>query len=175
MSGCCGRPLEQIESRGATSLYDAVMATSDHLMKDATLDRKVILVVTDGEDTASYFSLEQAVRAISVEGGPTVYAIGILGNEKEKKARHALRELAEHTGGVAYFPADVSQVDAISREIAHELRNQYTIAYRPSGAATAGGYRRLEVKAAARGFSGLSVRTRSGYFVPGAETASFAQ
>ena len=96
--------LDHIESRGGTALYDALVATSDHLMKSAKLQKKIILVVTDGEDTASQESLEEAVRAIAVDGGPAVYAIGILGHEKEKKARRALRILAEQTGGVAFFP-----------------------------------------------------------------------
>ncbi len=99
--------LERIESRGGTALYDALVATSDHLMKSAKLQKKIILVVTDGEDTASRDTLEQAVRAIAVDGGPTVYAIGLLGQEREKKARRALRILAEQTGGVAFFPGNV--------------------------------------------------------------------
>jgi VWFA-related protein len=167
--------LERIESRGGTALYDALVATSDHLMKSAKLQKKVILVVTDGEDTASHDTLEQAVRAIAVDGGPAVYSIGILGREREKKARRALRILAEQTGGVAYFPGDLDEVEAISLQIAHDLRNQYTIGYKPSTPKLQGGYRQVMVKAAASGYKELSVRTRSGYYATVGQTASATQ
>jgi Ca-activated chloride channel homolog len=164
--------LERIESRGGTALYDALVATSDHLMKSAKLQKKIILVVTDGEDTASHDTLEEAVRAIAVDGGPAIYAIGILGHEKEKKARRALRILAEQTGGAAFFPGDLSEVQAISQEIARDIRNQYAIGYKPSMPKQEGGYRQVMVKAAASGYKGLSVRTRSGYYATAGQAAS---
>ena len=125
-------------------------------MKSAKLQKKIILVVTDGEDTASRDTLEQAVRVIAVDGGPTVYSIGLLGREREKKARRALRILAEQTGGVAFFPVDVNEVEAISQQIAHDIRNQYTIGYRPSTPKTEGGYRQVKVDAVAKGYKKLS-------------------
>jgi len=166
--------LERIESRGGTALYDALVATSEHLMKSAKLQKKIILVVTDGEDNASRETLEGAVRAIAVDGGPAVYAIGILGREKEKKARRALRILAEQTGGAAFFPEDLSEVQAISQQIAHEIRNQYSIGYQPSQPKQEGGYRQVMVKASASGYKGLTVRTRSGYYATAGQTASAA-
>ncbi len=164
--------LERIESRGGTALYDAVVATSDHLMKSAKLQKKVILVVTDGEDNASRDTLEQAVRTIAVDGGPTVYSIGLMGRESEKKARRALRVLSEQTGGVAFFPIDVNEVEAISQQIAHDIRNQYTIGYKPSTPKTEGGYRQVKVDAVSRGYRRLQVRTRSGYYATGERAAS---
>jgi Ca-activated chloride channel homolog len=164
--------LERIESRGGTALYDAVVATGDHLMKSAKLQKKVILVVTDGEDTASRDTLEQAVRAIAVDGGPTVYTIGLLGREREKKARRALRILAEQTGGVAFFPGGVDEVEAISQQIARDIRNQYTIGYKPSTPKVEGGYRQVKVDAIASNHKKLLVRTRSGYYASGGRTAS---
>jgi len=173
--GLLSEALEHIESRGGTALYDALVATSDHLMRTAKLHKRVILVVTDGEDTASNKTLEQAVRAIAVDGGPVVYGIGILGHDRgEKKAHRALRIVAEQTGGVAFFPAELSEVEAISQQIAHDIRNQYTIGYKPSegqppakkadAAKSPDGYHKVVVKAEARGYKGLSVRTRSGYY-----------
>jgi VWFA-related protein len=164
--------LERIEARGGTALYDAIVATSEHLMKSAKLQKKIILVVTDGEDTASRDTLEKAVRAIAIDGGPTVYTIGILGQEREKKARRALRIIAEQTGGVAFFPANVNEVEAISQQIAHDIRNQYTIGYKPSTPKTEGGYRQVKVDAMASGYKKLMVRTRSGYYATGGEKAS---
>jgi Ca-activated chloride channel homolog len=163
--------LERIESRGGTALYDAVIASGEHLKKNGKLDKKVLLVVTDGEDNSSRESLEQAVRRLEYDNGPTVYTIGILGSEKQRRARRALVELAERTGGVAFFPKDLSEVDAISQQVAHDIRNQYTIGYKPSIPQSKGGYRMVKVEARAPGYKRLQVRTRSGYYA-GQERAS---
>lgn len=164
--------LERIESRGGTAMYDALVASADHLKKSARLDKKVLLVVTDGEDNASRESLEQAIRRLQAENGPTVYTVGILGGEGHaKRAKRALQEIAEDTGGVAFFPRDVSEVDSISRQVAHDIRNQYTIGYRPTRPKTDGGYRTVKVEARAKGHGKLQVRTRSGYYA-GQERAS---
>jgi Ca-activated chloride channel homolog len=164
--------LERIESRGGTALYDAVVASADHLKKNARLEKKVLLIVTDGEDNASRESLEQAVRRLQAESGPTVYSIGILGGEGHvKRAKRALQEMAEDTGGVSFFPKDSSEVDAITRQVAHDIRNQYTIGYKPTRPQSAGGYRTVKVEARAKGYGKLQVRTRSGYYA-GQERAS---
>lgn len=155
--------LERIESRGGTALYDAVIASADHMKKSAKLEKKILLVVTDGEDNASINSLEQAVRRAQAEDGPTVYTIGILG-EKKGRARRALQAFAEQTGGVAYFPKDSSEVHAISSQIARDIRNQYTIMYKPARPQRQGEYRAVKVEAKASGFGKLQVRTRSGYY-----------
>src|SRR5581483_8384609 len=139
--------LEKVESRGGTALYDAVVASADHLAKNAKLSKKVLFVVTDGEDNASRESLEQAVRRLQEENGPTVYAIGLLGDEKARRARRALQTLAERTGGIAFLPRSVNEVDEISRTIAHDIRNQYTIGYAPTTPKSVGGYRTIRVDA----------------------------
>jgi Ca-activated chloride channel homolog len=156
--------LEKVEARGGTALYDALVASADHLKKSARLQKKALLVVTDGEDNASRESLEQAVRRLQEENGPTVYAIGILGDEKQRRARRALQTLAERTGGIAFLPRTADEVDEISRTVAHDIRNQYTIGYRPSTPTNTGGYRTIHVDARARGYNKLTVRTRSGYY-----------
>jgi len=156
--------LEKIEARGGTALYDAVVASADHL-KSAKLEKKVIFVVTDGEDNASAESLEQAVRHLQAENGPTVYAIGILGDEEHpRRAKRALAVMSERTGGVAFFPKTLDEVDAISREVARDIRNQYTIGYKPSTPRSTGGYRTIKVDARAHGHGKLTVRTKSGYY-----------
>ena len=165
--------LERIEARGGTALYDAVVASSDHLKKSGALEKKVLLVVTDGEDNASRESLEQALRRLEEKNGPTIYTIGLLGDEHSKRARRALREMAEDTGGVAFFPKDLNEVQAITSQIAHDIRNQYTIQYKPTTPQSAGGYRTVKVEAQARGYKKLQVRTRSGYYA-GQERASAA-
>jgi VWFA-related protein len=156
--------LEKVEARGGTALYDAVVATADHLKRSAKLQKKVIFVVTDGEDNASRESLEQAVKRLQAENGPTLYAIGILGDEKAHRARRALQLMSERTGGIAFLPKTVDEVDEISRTVAHDIRNQYTIGYKPTNPQTTGGYRTIHVDAKEQGKGKLTVRTRSGYY-----------
>ncbi len=163
--------LEKVESRGGTALYDAVVASADHLKKNSKLQKKVLFIVTDGEDNASRETLEQAVRRLQEENGPTVYSIGLLGEEKQRRARRALQTISERTGGICFLPKTLDEVDAISKTIAHDIRNQYTIGYKPTTPKSAGGYRTIHVDAKARGYNKLTVRTRSGYY-PGQERAS---
>jgi VWFA-related protein len=162
--------LEKVEARGGTALYDAIVASADHLKRTAKLQKKVLFVVTDGEDNASRETLEQAVRRIQEENGPTVYAIGLLGEEKQRRARRALQTIAERSGGICFLPKTLDEVDEISRTVAHDIRNQYTIGYKPTTPKSAGGYRTIRVDAKAKGYNKLTVRTRSGYY-PGQERA----
>ena len=167
--------LEKIEARGGTALYDAVVATAEHLKRDAKLEKKVIFVVTDGEDNESAETLEQAVRRLQGDGGPTVYSIGILeAEEHPKHAKRALQIISDRTGGIAFFPKTLDEVDAISRTVAHDIRTQYTIGYKPTTPKTQGGYRQVKVDARSHDHGKLTVRTKSGYYA-GTEPASGAQ
>jgi len=160
--------LEKVEARGGTALYDAIVASADYMKKNAKLQKKVLFVVTDGEDNASRESLEEAVRRLQEENGPTVYAIGLLGEEKARRARRALETIAQRSGGIAFLPRTLDEVDSISSNVAHDIRNQYTIGYKPTTPKSAGGYRAIHVEAKAKGYNKLVVRTRSGYY-PGQE------
>jgi VWFA-related protein len=164
--------LEKIDARGGTALYDAVVASADHLKQNARLEKKVIFLVTDGEDNASSETLEQGIKQLQLEGGPSVYAIGILGDEDHpKRAKKALQIIAERTGGIAFFPKTLDEVDSISRTIANDIRNQYAIGYKPLSPKKAGEFRQIRVEAKAKGHSKLVVRTKSGYYA-GTEAAS---
>jgi Ca-activated chloride channel homolog len=167
--------LEKIEARGGTALYDAVMATAAHLKMYGKLEKKVVMVVTDGEDNESSHNLEQAVRDLQVDGGPTIYSIGILEKEEHPKhAKRALQIMSERTGGIAFFPQTLDEVDAISRSVAHDIRTQYTIGYKPTTPKTQGGYRQVKVDARSHSYGKLTVRTKSGYYA-GSQPASGAQ
>src|SRR5579863_9169063 len=166
--------LEKIDARGGTSLFDAVVASADHLKLHARLEKKVLFVVTDGEDTASSETLEQAVKHLQEENGPSVYAIGILGDEEHpKRAKKALEVMAQHTGGIAFFPKPLDEVDAISRTVARDIRNQYAIGYKPTNPRGNGGFRQIRVEAKAKGHGKMTVRTKSGYYA-GAQPAAAA-
>jgi Ca-activated chloride channel homolog len=156
--------LDKLEAKGGTALYDAIVAASDYLKKNATLQKKVLVVVTDGEDDASRQTLEQAVSRLQEENGPTVYGIAILGEEKQRRARRVMETIAERTGGIAFLPKGVDQVDEISSTVARDIRNQYTIGYKPTTPKSVGGYRTIHVEAKAKGFNKLTARTRSGYY-----------
>jgi len=156
--------LEKIDAKGGTALYEALVASADNF-KNAKLERKVLFVVTDGEDNASRETLEQAVKQLQQENGPSVYAIGILGDEEHpKRAKRALEIIAQRTGGLAFFPKTLDEVDEISRQVAHDIRNQYTIGYKPTDPKGAGGFRTIRVEAKAKGHGKMTVRTKSGYY-----------
>ncbi len=163
--------LSYIKSSGGTAIYDALVASADYLSKNAKHPKQVLLIITDGEDNASSATLETAIRRIQDLDGPTIYCVGLLfGTDTDKgEARHArrvLEALAEQTGGVAYFPKNLKEVDGIAAEVAQDIRTQYTIAYRstnPPGNGN-GGYRQVHVDAKAKGYGKLQVRTRSGYY-----------
>jgi Ca-activated chloride channel homolog len=168
--------LEKIDAKGGTALYDALEASALHLKQDARLERKVLFLVTDGEDTASRDTLEQAVKQLQEENGPSVYAIGILGDEEHpKRARRALEIIAQRTGGVAFFPGTLDEVDEISRQVAHDIRNQYTIGYKPTNPKATGGFRTIRVEAKAPGHKKLMVRTKSGYYARAEPAAAGAK
>jgi Ca-activated chloride channel homolog len=162
--------LERIDARGSTALYDAVIGSLDHLKK-GTRDKKVLLVVTDGEDNASRHSLENVVEQAQ-RADAVIYAVGVFSDDDikhnhrtMKKARTALSELANATGGLAFFPENADDTEAICTQIAHDIRNQYTIAYYPTNTAHDGSFRTVSVQVTPPRSAGkLTVRTRTGYY-----------
>jgi len=169
--------LSYIKSSGGTAIYDALVASADYLSKNAKHPKQVLLVITDGEDNASSATLDQAIRRIQDFDGPVIYCIGLLFGDDTTKgesrhARRVLETLSEETGGQAYFPKSVKEVDAITKEVANDIRTQYTIAYHSTKSPTLGGYRVVHVEAKSKGFPKLQVRTRSGYYPRVANTAS---
>jgi VWFA-related protein len=176
-TGLLREALDRVDSRGGTALYDAVIASADHLAKGAKKDKKVLLVITDGVDNESRESLETAIRAVLNDNGPTIYTIGILSKDEPgvKRAKRALQALSDQTGGIAFFPTDLEEVDEISSEVARDIRNQYSITYKPTTPRSEGGWRKVHVEAHAPGYHDLTVRTREGYFADEKHTASTKQ
>jgi Ca-activated chloride channel homolog len=161
--------LERIDSRGSTALYDAVIGSLDHVRKGKK-DKKVLLVVTDGEDNTSHNSLEKTIREIQ-KTDTVIYTIGLLGEESKKnakRAKRALEEIAKASGGLAFFPENVSDVKDICENVAHDIRNQYTLAYYPTNTKRDGTFRTVQVDIIPpRGRGKLTARTRNGYYAPG--------
>jgi VWFA-related protein len=178
--GSLSRGLSRYDSKGTTALYDAVAASADELARHGKLPKQVLLVITDGADNASRLELEQAVSRVQRLGGPVVYTIGLLfGVEKNEseRARSALEKLSAETGGIAYFPHSLDEVDRIALAVAHDIRDQYTIGYRSTKPSSQEGYRVIHVEAAAPKHGKLIVRTRKGYYArkPAAQRTQSAQ
>jgi Ca-activated chloride channel homolog len=171
--------LARIDSRGGTAMRDAITMSIDYLKESGKKQKKVLLVVTDGNDTASTGTLEKLV-AKAQKAEILIYAIGLLNEEERreaKKAKRALDELTGASGGVSYYPKDVAEVDKIALQVAHEVRNQYTIAYAPTIEALDGSFRAIKVTVNGAGRTAL-VRTRTGYYAtpekPNSKTARAA-
>jgi Ca-activated chloride channel homolog len=161
--------LSHIDSKGGTALYDAVVASADYMSKNAKRTKQVLLIITDGEDNASSTSLEETVRRIQDLQGPVVYSIGLLyadegGGREAHRARRALEMLSNETGGMAFFPKNLAQVDDVAEEVARDIREQYTIGYHSTKPISEGGFRAVHVEAKAKGYGRLVVRTRTGYY-----------
>jgi Ca-activated chloride channel family protein len=155
--------LSHLSLSGGTALYDTVVTAADKMERSATRPRKVLIVITDGDDNSSKLTLEDAIHRVQDLQGPIVYSIGLLfGGNKSRHAKHDLQAISSETGGVAFFPGSLKDVDSVAAEVARDIRNQYAIAYH-SPQAAAGGYHTVRVEANAPGHSKLTVYTRSGY------------
>jgi Ca-activated chloride channel homolog len=174
--------LDKIDSRGGTALYDAMMASLDHL-KRGNRDRKVLLVVTDGEDNSSRYTFDELLR-YAQKSNATVYTIGLLGDEEPDglfklhghgphQAQKILRQLAMATGGIPYFPKSLEEVESICTAIARDIRNQYTLAYYPLNKKKDGTFRAVRVEALSPNkHARLIVRTSPGYYAPKVQAAT---
>jgi VWFA-related protein len=164
--------LSHLEARGGTALYDAVVASADHMVEAAKRPKQVLILITDGSDNSSALNLEQTIRRVQELSGPVIYTIGLLfGDEMTKAdikhARSALEMLSTETGGVAFFPKSIEQVDEIAAEVARDIRSQYTIGYHSTKPTSEPGFRRIQVNVEGRSSSKLAARTRTGYFPVG--------
>lgn len=156
--------LTRIDSRGGTAMRDAVRMSIDHLKEKGHRDKKVLVVITDGNDNSSVVSLENLVRA-SQQSEVLIYSMGLLSEEERReaaRAKRALEDLATATGGEAFFPKELADVDRIAQQVARDIRNQYTIQYTPTNTAMDGTYRKIKITVNAPGHP--TVRTRSGYY-----------
>jgi len=156
--------LSRIKADGETALYDAIAAALKHL-KRGNRDKKVLIVISDGGDNASRHTLDQ-VMATARQSDAIIYTLGLFDQNDPDKNPHVLKQLARETGGEAFLPESLKQVVPICKQIAHDIRNQYTLAYVPTNAKRDGTYRAIQVKAEAPHHGRLFVRTRAGYTAP---------
>lgn len=159
--------LSRIDAKGGTAMRDALTLSMDYIKEKGRKAKKVLLIVTDGDDTASSDSntLEKLL-AKAQRSEVLIFAIGILNEEDRrlaKRAQRSLELLTKQSGGIAHFPKDVENVTDVALQIAREIRSQYIIAYSPTKPDD-GAYRQLKVTVKG---SGLTVRTRTGYYAKG--------
>jgi len=159
--GMLGQPEE-----GTTAIWDAVALTSSQVLaKTQDQRRRAIILLTDGLDTSSRLKRSDAIdRVIGAEA--IVYVIGIGDSKAEGVNKGVLRELAERTGGRAFFPKKSDDLEAAFTEIEQELRTQYLVAYSSSNKRKDGAYRRVTIEITNPDLKKdkLSVRHRPGYF-----------
>jgi Ca-activated chloride channel homolog len=156
--------LSRVRANGETALYDAVAVALDHL-KRGNRDKKVLIVISDGGDNASKHKLAEIMTRVG-QPDVIVYTIGIFDDQDPDRNPGVLKRLSKDTGGEAFLPASLKDVAPICERIAHDIRNQYTIAYVPTNRNRDGRYRIIQVKAISPGRGRLVVRTRTGYFAP---------
>jgi Ca-activated chloride channel family protein len=156
--------LNRIDARGGTAMRDAIKLALDYSKGGATKEKRVLLVITDGNDNASRSSLDRIVRQAQ-QSESVIYAIGLFGQEKRAdaaQAKHALQDLTSATGGLVFYPKDVGEVQQLAVEIARDIRSQYLIAYSPRVQGLDGSYRQIKLAVTAPG--NPVVRTRNGYY-----------
>jgi Ca-activated chloride channel family protein len=154
----------RVDAIGGTAMRDAVDAAEAYLRQHATRERKVLLVITDGNDNASIVTMAQ-IHKQAERSETVIYGVGLFVDEESsgtKAGRHELDQLTERTGGIAYYPASLDQIDSVALDLARQIRNQYTIAYAPANQALDGSYRAIRVEARG-GSERFVVHTRSGY------------
>ena len=156
--------LERIDSKGGTAMRDAIRMSIDHLHDKAKRDKKVVVVITDGNDNASMVTLDSLVK-VAEQDDALVYAIGLLGEEDKSeaaKAKRALKLLVDSTGGQVFYPDKVSEVEAIAHQVARVIRNQYSIVYAPTNESLDGTFRAIKVLV--KGPGNPVAHTRFGYY-----------
>jgi len=156
--------LAKIDSRGGTAMRDAVRMSIDYLKENGKRDKKLLVVVTDGDDNNSSISLENLIK-YAQQSEVLVYTVGVLSEEEKREAKRASRALnaiAEASGGGSYYPKELGDVEKVCLQVAHDIRSQYIIQYSPTNASLDGSFRKIRVVANAP--NRPVVRTRSGYY-----------
>jgi Ca-activated chloride channel homolog len=150
---------------GKTALHDAVVAGLEHL-EEASHQKHVLIVLTDGEDNASRLS-EQDMLTRATRSSALVYTISTAELDSGVGNHRLLRKLSDATGGVTYRPRTENEVVTTFKEIADNIRRGYSLGYAPTNTARDGRFRRVKVMVRAPGLKNLSVNARDGYLAPG--------
>jgi Ca-activated chloride channel family protein len=158
--------IRQQKVSGETALYDAIGVYLDGAAGQN--GRKIMLLYTDGGDTRSALRLKDLLNLLKASD-VTVYAIGELEHRSstgKNDATSILRQVGEATGGQAFFPSSVRELDAVYDKVLAEIRAQYTVGYQSTNPATDGAWRKVEIRIARPNVGEYRVRSRKGYYGP---------
>jgi len=159
--GILERGIARLDAVGGTAMRDAVETAETYLSEHGTRDRKVLVVVTDGIDNASSTTRDRIEKGAEVRD-TAIFAIGLFGHtEHAGEGRHELDRLTDRSGGAAWYPSNIDQIEPVARTIAREIRSQYTIGYTPLNQTLDGSYRSIRVAVAGR--ERMTVHARTGY------------
>ncbi len=147
---------------GSTAMYDSIYSISGDLLRREA-GRRVIILITDGQDTSSSVKLKEAIER-TWRNEIIVYSIGIGDPAFDGVDKGVLKKIAAETGGRAFFPRSEEDLDKAFAQIDEDLRSQYIVAYEPANSAADGSFRTIQVRAKNR--KDLTVRHRRGYFAP---------
>ena len=167
--------ISNIVVRGGTALFDSIYLSSDKSSQGRE-PRRVIVVFTDGEDKDSYYTHEELLEKVR-EAEAQIYIVAFLDSElsdkggffgvfksPKKKIEEQIKAIADVTGGEAFFPQDVSELNPIFERIAYDLKNQYRIAYISENQEKTGEWRRIDVRLQDAKERKLKVRAKRGYY-----------
>jgi Ca-activated chloride channel family protein len=158
--------IRQKKASGYTALYDAIGVYLDGAGRQD--GRKIMLVYTDGGDTRSSIAFHELIDLLKASD-VTVYAIGELEHQSassKSEQRRVLQQIAEVTGGEAFFPTAIKELDAVYDKVVAQIRAQYTVGYLSTNEKTDGAWRKVEIKIVRKDGRDLRVRSRKGYFGP---------
>ncbi|MBP1600449.1 MAG: von Willebrand factor, type [Acidobacteria bacterium] len=163
------RALNSLEAGNSTSLYDAIYLAVEEKLK-GEVGRKVIVAITDGDDTASKLKKEDAIEAAQ-RSDVLIYGIGV--RSREFGANFGvLKRFAEETGGGFFSPqARMTEIQSAFKAIGEELKGQYSLAYTPENRANDGTFRAVEIRCKRKG---IRVRARRGYYAPNSNSLKAA-
>jgi Ca-activated chloride channel homolog len=157
--------IERVHVRSATAMYDAIYLGSEALYKRP--GRKVMVIITDGGDTMSSTSYQEALRAAQ-QSEATVYSLIVVPIEasagRDLGGEHALIQLSHDSGGKYYYADTLPRLEQAFQQISEELRAQYLLAYYPVRRIADSDFRRIKVELKGPGTDGLKARHRTGYF-----------
>jgi Ca-activated chloride channel family protein len=162
--------IQSVKASGTTAMYDAVFRVCEEKMPTAP-GRRAIVVISDGEDTASRHTIEDAIE-MAQKAEVSVYCIGttnagpfgVVRGSVDAPGNKELTRIAEETGGKSYFPASLDELDKIFADISAELRAQYILFYASANQVRDGKFRKIEVKVVNR--DGVRVRVKRGFTAP---------
>ena len=163
--------IQQTTAGGSTSLYNAIYISLKELAKiraqgEEDVRRQALVLFSDGEDTSSLISFDEVLE-LAKRSETAIFTIALRGTDTQSKGFHeaefVMRQLAQETGGRAFFPAKIDDLNGVYSEIADELASQYTLGYSSRNSKRDGAWRRIVVQIDK---PNVTPRTKRGYYAP---------